>query len=244
MRSTFTTARGGFRRWLTTRARARASECSVTNFVYGPDYVDEFVCQIIQPTLTQPPTQTHYYLQDDNYNVVGLVSTAGEVVQQYVHSPYGRPLIAESFGPQTFTNTVGHQGLFAYAYDGSGDPLAAGTSGTPIFCYNRNRVYLPHLGRFAQADMNASGTLISMGALSRIGDIDPDALYGDGMCLYAYLASSPLRHVDPSGLSAEEPLHHLYPKYLGGSPTGPGIRLTYEQHTEIHSYLKHVWGVK
>jgi hypothetical protein len=133
------------------------TECGVTNYVYGPGYVDEFVCQIEQVNLSAPLGQTHYYLQDDNYNVVGLVSTAGEVVQQYVYSPYGQPLISESFGLTPPANTAGHQGLFAYTIDGSsGDPLAAGTSGTAIFYYNRNRIYLPHLGRFAQADMNES----------------------------------------------------------------------------------------
>jgi hypothetical protein len=78
-------------------------------------------------------------------------------VRQYVYSPYGQPLISESFGLTPPANTAGHQGLFAYTIDGSsGDPLAAGTSGTAIFYYNRNRIYLPHLGRFAQADMNES----------------------------------------------------------------------------------------
>jgi len=82
-------------------------------YVYGPDYVDEFVCQIASedagdlsgPTGMNIP---HYMLQDANYNVVALVrgrggsafpNGAGTVVEQWTYSPYGEVLASEWWHP-------------------------------------------------------------------------------------------------------------------------------------------------
>jgi hypothetical protein len=208
------------------------TECGVTNYIYGPGYVDEFVCQITQATLASSLGDTYYYLQDDNYNVVGLVSPAGEVVQQYVYSPYGRPLISESFGLTPPANTAGHQGLFAYTIDGSsGDPLAAGTSGTAIFYYNRNRILLPHLGRFAQADMNESAIPTASGyaynaasAAAGVGSFSAHSHYGDGLNLYQYLASNPINMLDPDGLDAfQDDIDDLIASYYGDRAAGAAV---------------------
>jgi len=74
--------------------------------------------------------------------------------------------------------------------------------------HNRNRVYMPELGRFAQADPNASGMglldmpiyhggAFSAGAVS----FDVQARYGDGGSLYAYMGGNPWMNSDPMGLS-------------------------------------------
>src|SRR5207244_2699133 len=46
-------------------------------YIYGPDYVDEFVCQIDRYGAAI------YMLQDANYNVVALLTPAGGVLEQY-----------------------------------------------------------------------------------------------------------------------------------------------------------------
>jgi len=73
--------------------------------------------------------------------------------------------------------------------------------------HNRNRVYVPELGRFAQADPNASGQSLldmpvyhgrafSAGAIS----FDVQARYGDGGSLYGYMGGNPWMNSDSMGL--------------------------------------------
>ena len=75
------------------------------------------------------------------------------------------------------------------------------------FYHNRNRVYMPELGRFAQADPNASGqSLLDMpvyhgGAFSAGAvSFDVQARYGDGGSLYAYMGGNPWMRSDSMGL--------------------------------------------
>ncbi|MCW5757388.1 MAG: hypothetical protein KIT54_09150 [Phycisphaeraceae bacterium] len=53
-------------------------------------------------------------------------------------------------------DSVGHQGLFAERLDAvtTADPLDAGSR---VAWHNRNRTFLPDLGRFAQRDPNETG---------------------------------------------------------------------------------------
>ena len=88
---------------------APADVCREREYVYGPDYGDEFVCQIDEAG------GAVYMLQDANFNVVALVggSASAEVQRQYVYTPYGRVAMADAAGSTaTPTSRVGHQGLF------------------------------------------------------------------------------------------------------------------------------------
>jgi len=73
--------------------------------------------------------------------------------------------------------------------------------------HNRNRVSTPELGRFAQADPNASGMgLLDMpvyhGRAFSAGTIsfDVQARYGDGGSLYGYMGGNPWMNSDSMGL--------------------------------------------
>ncbi|MBN1490489.1 MAG: RHS repeat protein, partial [Phycisphaerae bacterium] len=101
-------------------------------YVYGPDYVDEFVAQI------DDAGAVFYMLQDANYNVVALVNAAGAVVEQYAYRPYGGLVAVDTLQSGGPVNTAGHQGLFYERLGGQG--LAVGATG---FYYNRNRFYSP-----------------------------------------------------------------------------------------------------
>ena len=73
-------------------------------YVYGPEYVDEFILQV------DDAGRALWMLQDANYNVVALVRgwtgggfSAGQTVEQYVYAPYGEILAVATSMP---LNTV------------------------------------------------------------------------------------------------------------------------------------------
>ena len=173
-------------------------------YVWGPEYVDELICQI-PPLSGEHAGPVMYALLDGNYNVVGLTNWFGQMLEQYAYEPYGNAAASESFGPHA-VNRVGHQGLFFERFDGSyTEPsIAANIAG---LYYNRNRFYSPTLGRFITRDPNETGMPI-LTALAMNGEtasvmlrsFDGRTLYGDSMNSYAYVASNPVSRIDPSGL--------------------------------------------
>ncbi|MFQ5807773.1 MAG: hypothetical protein ACE5I3_15105, partial [Phycisphaerae bacterium] len=116
-------------------------------YVYGPEYVDEFAFVLDEAG------DAFYVLQDANYNVMALVDAAAEVVEQYVYGPYGDLVPVHADNPADPLARMGHQGLFFARLDGWADdpPMVPGAVG---LYYNRNRWYSPHLGRFIERDVN------------------------------------------------------------------------------------------
>ncbi|NOT01738.1 MAG: hypothetical protein HOP29_14040 [Phycisphaerales bacterium] len=153
-------------------------------YVYGPDYVDEHVAQIVpgNPDATPYPIpdKVVYTLQDANYNVVALLDDAGNVLRQYTWSPYGQLTASERCTPGPGgqglaphpANRIGHQGLFwisfgADSIDPNGDlsddlfpPLPSSYFRPDLngLYYSRARFYSPHLGRFLTPDPNETAT--------------------------------------------------------------------------------------
>lgn len=169
-------------------------------YIYGTQYVDEFLAQV------DAAGDPMYVMQDANYNVIGLLDAAGQMLSQYVYDPYGSLAEADEFAPHA-DNRIGHQGLFFQALAGGG-PSGAMQPGAVGIYYNRNRSYAPALGRFMQRDPNATGLpifkayLFNGQAASQCWKllVNMNQLYGDGVNLFAYLSSNPLTHRDPSGL--------------------------------------------
>jgi hypothetical protein len=173
-------------------------------YIHGPGYVDEYICQI------DGFGRLAYILQDANYNVIAQANDDGEVIEQLLWSPYGELLARESY--LTFgLNKVGHQGLIFDRFDVSvmQAGLAMPTSGAPPdgLYYNRNRSYSARLGRFVQADPNSLGGPIARWPAFHGGPIPAatdtiaiERLYVNGMSLYQALGSSPLMRNDPLGL--------------------------------------------
>jgi len=84
-----------------------------------------------------------YYMQDANYNVIGIVDEAGDVKERYNYAPYGDITITDA-GYLTFSespagNTLTFQGRRLDTETG--------------LYYYRNRYYSPALGRFMQRDL-------------------------------------------------------------------------------------------
>jgi hypothetical protein len=167
-------------------------------YVYTPNYVDEFICQF------DGWDRLAYVLQDANYNVLALVDDNGNVIEQYTWSPYGVLLATEQYG--TFSpSKIGHQGLFFDRFDAAitQPPLVSGAFG--LF-ENRNRSYSPTLGRFMQDDPNGSGQVF-MNSLARLGEalnseistVHLDLMYPDGLNAHLYLRANPFSAQDPTG---------------------------------------------
>jgi hypothetical protein len=188
-------------------------------YVYGPDYVDEIIAQIppaagqaFAPASARGPVM--YVLQDANYNVVALVATNGNLLEQYAYEPYGTLAARDDFGNHA-VNRVGHQGLFFERFDGTyadgtldiAPPGAAlGPIGIGLY-FARNRFYGPGIGRWTTADPNETGLpIVSALAMngraldSMLAGLNAEELYGDGMSLCRYLTSNPITRRDPAGL--------------------------------------------
>ncbi len=171
-------------------------------YVYGPEYVDEFVCQFSFTTMLPATT---YFVQDANYNVVALTNALGNLLEQISYDPYGTVNAVDHFAAHA-VNRVGHQGLFFERFDGNYDQPCIAPNIAGLY-YNRNRFYSPTLGRFITRDPNETGMPIQI-ALSINGDslrivlapFDGIVLFGNGSNLYQYLSSRPLTVTDPLGL--------------------------------------------
>ncbi len=210
---------------LTANSPSTGDQAWDREYVYGPDYVDEFVAEVA-PGATGDAVM--YVTQDANANVVGLYDDQGALATQYTYTPYGRLAAAEDFNAP-FDNRIGHQGLFYDRFEFSttatppGDPVngpmlvpdltyqqqvsQAEQRDPAGLYYNRNRYYSPELGRFTQNDPNGTGlpALSVLGAPGLPLGVWVDtfrllSLYGDGLSLYAYLGGNPIHRRDPSGL--------------------------------------------
>jgi len=164
-------------------------------YIYGPEYVDEFIAQV------NATSDLIYMLQDANYNVMALLDDQGVVLEQYQYDPYASLAIVDPLVPTPPINCVGHQGLFFDSFEGEGLTIDA----VGLY-YNRNRWYSPTLGRFMQRDPNEAAqpiitALMMNGQTMNIlfGVFNPEGHYSDGMNLYQYCGSNPVNNRDPSG---------------------------------------------
>jgi hypothetical protein len=191
-----------------------------------------------------------FAITDAGGDMVALVDSGGSsgrarVVGQWTYDAYGNVLSTDHLHPHAYTR-VGHKGLIFDRLnvgvadrgdDGSFTPgQFVGHPGcdfdTPRivpfargFYHNRNRVYMPELGRFAQADPNASGqTVLSLpvyhGRAIGAGSISfsLQSRYGDGGSLFGYMGGNPWMRSDEMGL-------FFNPVDIGGAVLMGGIRM-------------------
>lgn len=182
----------------------------------GPAGIDELLVQYgpVSSFGGAPGGRIPYFVvQDAGGDVAALCDLGGSagaarVVAQYTYDAYGEPLTVEHLFAHALLH-CGHKGLFLDRLDvgvatGTGQENPRIWPYAQILCHNRNRAYLPALGRFAQADPNATALLlISSSALIQSAHtpdhFDFGARYTDSVSLYQYLGSSPFVGRDPYG---------------------------------------------
>jgi len=108
----------------------------------GLAYVDQLVLRDRDTDANGSVDERLYGLQDANFNLTSVMSTAGAAVGRYTYTPYGaRSIFDASWGTRSSSSylwDVGHQGLFHDSETG--------------LIYNRARFLHPNLGRFMQRD--------------------------------------------------------------------------------------------
>jgi hypothetical protein len=163
-------------------------------------------------------------LQDASGDVAALcgrtsISQPAYVAAQWTWDAYGNVFSADHLFDHPFLS-VGHKGLFVERLDvGVADASVPGAqyADTPRLTpfahhiyHNRNRSHHPTLGRFLQADPNASGVVAVTKIATQGETIKPEVTkfnmeerYGDGANIYQYLRSASWMAIDPTGLVLE-----------------------------------------
>jgi hypothetical protein len=171
----------------------------------------------------------------------GTNAGKGRVAQQLTYDAYGEALTMSSLLPHPVLR-CGHKGLFV-------DRLDAGVMSSgfieyerivpfgTMLCYNRNRTYSPMVGRFLQADPNASGLGLLIqsamhGEAVSTGTqlLDLKARTADGDNLYEYLGSCTWTTSDPTGLWIQQAVS------LGAEVVLRGLRGGLENMVEGYAF--------
>jgi len=118
-----------------------AEEWNLTRqYIYGTQYIDEIVAAVNDPG-EQDETIMNY-MQDANYNVIGIVDEEGGVKERCNYAPYGDITITDANYLSRTESAAGNTLTF------QGRRLDTETG----LYYYRNRYYSPDLGRFMQRD--------------------------------------------------------------------------------------------
>jgi RHS repeat-associated protein len=143
----------------------RAGGVTKASYVWSPVYVDAMIARD-RPDIGE----RQYVLQDANFNVTGIVSTAGAVLERYVYDSFGKATVLNPSWGTISGSAYGwvylHQGLRLDTVSGDYD--------------NRGRIYDPILGRFL--------------------NLDPIRYEADDVNLYRYVGNRPTVLCDPFGL--------------------------------------------
>jgi len=137
-------------------------------------------------------SEVYYYAHDHLYSVVALIDDSGNVVERYEYDAYGTVHIMDASYNSRTTSSYGNPYTF------TGRRLDVLDNGNKDIYYYRERYYGPYVARFYQQDprgINPAGRPIN-----RFGALEQ---YGDGMSLYEYIRSDPVKQNDPLGLSTK-----------------------------------------
>jgi len=118
--------------------------------------------------------ESFYYLKDILGSTVALTDTDGNVVERYFYEPYGTTIISDGDGSNTRTSSA-----YGNPFMWTGQRYDS----TNNLYHFWARTYSPVLGRWLQRDP--------------LG-------YVDGLNLYQYVHSNPVRYIDPYGLANKD----------------------------------------
>lgn len=170
-----------------------------------------------------------------------------DVAGQWVYDAYGEVLVADHLLPFPQMH-LGHKGIFIDRLDVAVVDSAGNESPRLVpfghtICHNRNRLYLPQLGRFFQLDPNATAMALLESSAShgrKIGRsslrFNIETLYGDGLNIYDYTRSNPVTNSDPLG---------LFVGMLSIACPGPGNMITGVLQSLVSEYAANLdWDVE
>jgi RHS repeat-associated protein len=103
---------------------------AIKQYVWGLTYIDE-LCQIMIAASASTPNYPFYVMQDANYNVIGVASRTGRLVERYEYTPYGqRTVFTKGFLPADVNDDgrvgLGDLSVVSSNYGMSGATLAQG----------------------------------------------------------------------------------------------------------------------
>ncbi len=159
-------------KWQVVEERKNGSSNAHIQYLWSPVYVDAMILRDrdYNGLSGDALEERVYVMQDANWNVTGIMSAAGSVLERYVYDPYGVPTRLTAGwatpGIDTYNWNHLHQGG---RYDAA--------SGLYSF---RHREYSPTLGRWTQ--------------------VDPIGYAAEDMNLYRDVKNNPPNRTDPSGL--------------------------------------------
>jgi RHS repeat-associated protein len=144
------------------------SGVATLQYVWSPVYVDAMVLR--DQLYSNSTLQERLYVQQDaNYNVSGLVSSSGSVVERYVYDPYGTVTVLSA----GWVTQEGSSYDWFYLFQG-------GRFDGIVGLYNfRDREYNP---------ITANWTIL-----------DPSGFAAEDTNLYRFVGDGPTCNVDPSG---------------------------------------------
>jgi RHS repeat-associated protein len=160
-------------------------------------------------------SDTHFFLQDANFNVTAAVNDDGNaVVERYGYTPYGEPTILDADFTADSVNDDGYSDIDnRHLYTGREFDWDSGLQ------LNRHRYYAGHLGRWV--------------------NWDPIEYKAGDSNLYGYVGAYPTRFVDPSGEIWDVP---LWPRPVRLQPEPEGANAIGKP--ELLDIRYHVWWEK
>ena len=128
--------------WRCIEERVGSATTAERHFVWGARYIDDLVERDRDTTGGGTLNQRLYALQDANWNMSALTSTAGVVAERYAYSPYGRPIFLSSAYVVRSISSYAWETLYCgYRYDSISQLF-------PV----RSRVFHPLLGGWNTRD--------------------------------------------------------------------------------------------
>jgi RHS repeat-associated protein len=155
--------------------KGQVASAPSVQYLWDPRFIDSAVLRWRNANPEDPDLEeTLYYTTDANFNVTSLVDPDGAVVERYVYDAYGTVTVLD---PDWSPRTVNASALGNVVLF-TGHPLDGETG----LYYARARYLQPALGIWLSPD---------------------PAGYTDGMNVYEYCTSNPMRASDPTGQWAE-----------------------------------------
>lgn len=236
-----------------------ASENVLKQHVWGLEYIDELIQIAVNrdvyiDTTEDQCEQVYFALQDAHYNVIGLATAGGHLVERYEYTPYGERKVYSQ--PQPLADLDGDGGIGQADYDlyvlNNGDSTAAGTDimymdldGSGIVSQSELDAVLFGWGLgYAEDDKVTRGMGRSASVENRdgllpfaINDVGHQGLYHDNETSLIYNRAR-YRDSELGRWLEREPLEYFI---MVGIPAGPGI-LGQSQVDEILMVYMNMYG--